>query len=338
MYPVSRHRLKGSCSLEKNSENFVENRRFGVRSWDVLASIQWFPRRSDFLNRSKSVITRFHVQRQVACSRNGYSTIPLFIRTSSRTMSVQPRSVICVLGRWDSFAPVQSIVDNVSPGFTLDLDYSQLEPDERMKDAFKASLDRSHPTIYGGEWRTMDSHTSVAYVLSPPMKKSESESISATALLLIAELLKKGGVAAKSESAGLAHGRDHWLELARRYRKATKDGDAHAASATLYRAWVQRVVHDEDTNSFYSVGMHLLGHRDAEVDDDLEIPEAVKWIDLMGLYLVADKPKRALRNGEGFRFSPSEPRRIIELVDCNRYAEDDFFFNPYGYVRLIKDD
>lgn len=253
-------------------------------------------------------------------------------------MSIQPRHVICVLGQWDDFSSVQSIVDSVSPEFTLDLEYSQLEPDNRMKDAFEASLDQNNPTIHGAEWRAIDSHSAVAYVLSPPIKKAESESISATALLLVAELLKAGGVAAKSESAGLTHGRDRWLELAHQYRKAINDGDAHAASAALYRAWVQRAIHDEDTNSLYSVGMHLLGHRDVEVDNDIKVSDAVKWIDLMGLYLVADKPKRKLRNDEGFRLSDSGPRRIIELDDCHRYAEDDFFFNPYGYIRLVEDD
>ncbi len=253
-------------------------------------------------------------------------------------MSIQPRHVICLLGQWDDFSPVQSIVDSVSPGFALDLEYSQLEPDNRMKDAFEASLDHNNPTIHDAEWRAIDSHSAVAYILSPPIKKAESESISATALLLVAELLKAGGVAAKSESAGLAHGRERWLELASEYRHAIKDGDAHAASAALYRAWVQRAIHDEDTSSLYSVGMHLLGQRDVEVDDDLEVSDAVKWIDLMGLYLVADKPKRVMKNGEGFRLSDSGPRRIIELNDCHRYAEDDFFFNPFGYIRLVNDD
>jgi hypothetical protein len=251
-------------------------------------------------------------------------------------VTIQPRHVICVLGQWDDFSSVQSMIDSVSLEFTLDFEYSRLEPDSRMKDAFKASLDRNNPTIMGDEWRAIDSHSAVAYILSPPIKKAESESISATALLLVAELLKAGGVAAKSESAGLAHGRERWLELALQYRKAIKDGDAHAASAALYRACVQRAIHDEDTSSLYSVGMHLLGHRDFEVDDDLKVPDAVKWIDLMGLYLVADKPNRALREGEGFRLSDSGPRRIIELDNCLRYAEDDFFFNPYGYIRLLE--
>ncbi len=253
-------------------------------------------------------------------------------------MSIQPRHVICILGQWNDFSSVQSIVDSVSPDFTLDLEYSQLEPDGRMKDAFEASLDRNNPTIQGAEWRAIDTHSAVAYILSPPINRAESESIAATALLLVAELLKNGGVAAKSESAGLAHGRERWLELAIQYWKAINDADAHAASATLYRAWVQRAIYDEDTNSFYSVGMHLLGHRDVEVDAGLECSDALKWIDLMGLYLVADKPNRVLRSGEGFRLGDDGPRRIIQLGNCDRYAVDDFFFNPYGTIRLAEDN
>ncbi len=55
------------------------------------------------------------------------------------------------------------MIDSVSPEFTLDLEYSQLEPDNRMKDSFEASLDRNNPTIMGDEWRMIDSHSAVAY-------------------------------------------------------------------------------------------------------------------------------------------------------------------------------
>ncbi len=153
-------------------------------------------------------------------------------------MKILPRHVLCVLGNWSSFASVQASIESVSPEFTLDLEYSLLEPDERMQAAFEASLDRNSPTIKGAEWHTIESHSAVAYILSPPIAKAEAESISAIALHLVAELLNNGGVAAKCESAGLAHGRDRWLALAHEYRQASQEGDAHTAAATLYRAWV----------------------------------------------------------------------------------------------------
>jgi hypothetical protein len=109
----------------------------------------------------------------------------------------------------------------------------------------------------------------------------------------------------------------------------------HTASATLYWSWVQRAIHDKDSASLYSIGMHLLGHRDVELKDYIEVADAVRWIDLMGLYLVADRPKRTLRSGDGFRLRHEGPRRIIELGDCVRYAQDEFFFNPYGHFKLV---
>ena len=221
--------------------------------------------------------------------------------------------------------------------FTFDEDYSQLTPDERMPVAFEASLDRFSPTVTDEDRDSIQSHTAVAYILSPPMPPSAAESVSARTLRLTATLLSQGGLAAKSESAGLAHGRSHWLELARRYSAAADDSDPHTAAAMLYRAWVQRAIHDPSASALYSVGMHLLGHRDTEVDDSPDLPTALEWIDLMGLYLVADKPDRPVLAGEGFRLRDEGPRRIIRQLPCRRYEEDDFFHNPYGYNRLVSD-
>jgi hypothetical protein len=250
-------------------------------------------------------------------------------------MTILPRNVICVIGNWHDFSLVKTTVAKYGQGFSLDAQYSQLVPDKRMEEAFRASLDLNNPTIDGDQWRMISEHRAVAYILSPPIKKAEAEKIAATALLLTAELLAQGGVAAKSESAGLAHGRQRWLDLAKQYQHAIETGDEHTAAATLYYAWVQRAIYDEQSGSLYSVGMHLLGQRDTEVDDDIEVDLAVRWIDLMGLYLVADKPSRSLADGQGFRLSDTGPRRIIELDECWRYEEDDFFYNPYGYIRLV---
>ena len=83
--------------------------------------------------------------------------------------------------------------------------------------------------------------------------------------------------------------------------------------------------------------MHLLGRRDTEIEDSLEPSDALEWIDLMGLYLVADKPNRPINDGEGFRLRDEGPRRIIRKIPCERYEEDEFFFNPHGYHKLVPD-
>jgi hypothetical protein len=80
--------------------------------------------------------------------------------------------------------------------------------------------------------------------------------------------------------------------------------------------------------------MHLLGRRDVEIDSTVDVPSAVEWIDLLGLYLVADQPTRPVRDGDGFRLRDDGPRRLMRLRPCARYDADDFFYNPYGYIRL----
>lgn len=252
-------------------------------------------------------------------------------------MDILPRHVICILGEWSEFKTVEASVAACGDGFVLDREYSQLSPDDRMPEAFAASMDRFNPTLTNKDWRNIDRHTAVAYVLSPPLRARTSESISARAIQLIATLLGQGGLAAKSESSGLAHGRERWIDLSRKYDAAVKTGDTHSASATLYWAWVQRVIHDQDARLLYSCGMHLLGQRDTEVDDSVDHSMALEWIDLMGLYLIADKPGRPLCDGEGFRLRSKGPRRIIKRVPCERYEGDDFFYNPYGYHRLVKE-
>lgn len=240
-------------------------------------------------------------------------------------MQILPRNVICVLGRWRDFAVLREAVASCGEDFTFDAEYSSLAHDDRMPVAFDAASDPFDPSLTEEDLENIRSHTVVAYILSSPIPQTESEEIAARTLLLIATLLELGAVAAKSESAGLAHGRARWLEFARKFREAKTRGDIHSARAVLFRAWVQRLIHDESAATYYSTGMHLLGHRDLEIDDSLDPQAALEWIDLLGLYLVADQPNRPLLDGEGFRLQNDGPRRIFRLSSCGRYEIDDFF-------------
>jgi hypothetical protein len=84
--------------------------------------------------------------------------------------------------------------------------------------------------------------------------------------------------------------------------------------------------------------MHLLGHRDSEYAPASEPEEAIKWMDLLNLYLVFDRPERKILDGEGFRLEQNGPRRIIRKYACTRYSAEDFFYNPYGYNRLVPEN
>jgi hypothetical protein len=246
--------------------------------------------------------------------------------------------VICVLGKWRDLDEVEAIVEqSEASDFELDREFSQLSPDSRMMASFDASYDRVTPSMTEEDWRAVQGHTAVAYVLSPPVRQEQAADISGQALLLTAALLRGGGVAAKGEGAGIAHGRSGWLELASDFARARKQGDKHAEGANLYWAWVRRPLLAKDEAVYYSCGMHLLGERDIEIETSLDLGAALEWMDLVGLYLVGDRPTRPLKDGEGFRLKDAGPRRVMRFRPCERYEEDGFMFNPYGYIRLEPD-
>lgn len=248
---------------------------------------------------------------------------------------ITPRHVICILGKWRDLDEVDAVVRELGNSeFRLDREFSQLCPDSRMMSAFEASYDRVAPTMTDEDWDAVQQHGAVAYVLSRPIQKVSAVSASARALSLTAALLRRGGVAAKGESAGIAHGKAHWLRLADDHRRATEKGDGYTAGAVLYRAWARRPLIDEDEKVYYSCGMQLLGERDVEIESSLPWPDALEWLDSLGLYLVADRPTRPLKDGEGFRPTDDGPRRVMRLRPCRRYEEDEFLFNPNGYIRL----
>jgi len=249
--------------------------------------------------------------------------------------TVTPRHVICALGNWRGLDEVDAIVRQEGfSGFELNREFSQLFPDDRMMASFDASYDRVSPSMSEEDWNAVRTHRAVAYVLSPPIGKAHAADVSGRALMLTAALLREGGVAAKGEGAGIAHGRARWLELAEKLARARQHGDTHTEGAALYWAWMRRPMIDDDEAVYYSCGMHLLGERDIEIETGLDLAEALEWMDLLGLYLVGDRPTRPPKDGEGFRLKDEGPRRVMSFRPCERYEEDGFMFNPYGYIRL----
>lgn len=248
------------------------------------------------------------------------------------------RHVICILGHWRNLDGVDAVVQQMGAhDFKLDREFSQVLPDSRMITSFEASYDRVTPSMTENDWQAVKGHTAVAYVLSPPIPKEKAVNISGLTLKLTVELLKSGGVAAKGESAGVAHGRKTWLKLAADLAQARERNDAHEAGAILYRTWVRRPLLDNNSGVYYSCGMHLLGMPDIEIDNSLDLNVALQWMDLLGLYLVSDGPTRPIKDGEGFRLKNEGPRRIIHFRPCERDDPNSFFFNPYGYIRLEPD-
>ena len=138
-----------------------------------------------------------------------------------------------------------------------------------------------------------------------------------------------GGVAVKSESAGIAHGAARWRKLA----KQARSQDPLERADALRLAFVRRPIGDDD-DTLYSCGMHLLGERDVEISASGDVHDDIGWMDLLAIYLLAEKPARGVHEGEGFRQKTGGERRVLRASECTRYESDDFMYNPYGYWRL----
>ncbi|MGY0505249.1 hypothetical protein [Luteimonas sp. e5] len=221
-------------------------------------------------------------------------------------MNMLPRHVICVLGEQGFLGNAEEVVASFGKGFEVDLEYSEEAHDGRMPRAFDVCRDRVDPSMLTEDWVAVDAHESVVYILSPPLPQETALETSADALALTSALLQSGGLAAKSESAGIAHGKSRWLALA----SSASGGDRRALAA----AWVRRPIVDGD--EFYSCGMHLLGHPDVshrEVGDEMARVQAM------------DRAIDGLLRGDG----PHAPS-----IPSTRHDEDDLYFNPYGYIRV----
>ena len=248
---------------------------------------------------------------------------------------VFPRHVLCVLGSGMGLAEIESVAGGFG-GFVLDEEYSEAEPDPRMRGAFEAS--NAKVSFDEDDWAAVEAHDTVGYLLSMPMMRELAADTSRRLLAATAALLRSGAGAVKNESSGITHGRETWLALADRAADA-KDEDLADA---LITAWVKRPIHDGEV--LYSCGMHLLGAPEVEIEVDEGqltrdgLPDLVTHLDALAIYLLTDPRAMEIEDGAGFRLAEDAPRWLLRTGACDRYDEDDLFFNPYGYVRLTQPD
>ena len=250
-----------------------------------------------------------------------------------------PMHVLCAVGVGLDLDVLSRVVDEAGGGdFTVD--EFQQEPDPRMREAFEAALGARRPTnddeFGDDDWAAVDAHDSVAYVLSPPISQADALDVARRALDVTAALLANGATAVKNESSGVACGHKRWLTLA---SEAAAAENAHDLAGALVQAWVAPVIPDGEV--YYSCGMHLLGEADVELapEDTAELePELLlEWVTTMQIasyYLLAEQPEHGVQDGEGFRIAQDAPRWIMNRLECERFEDDDFFHNPYGYWRL----
>ncbi|OCP02822.1 hypothetical protein BC374_12305 [Ensifer sp. LC13] len=237
---------------------------------------------------------------------------------------MQPRHVLCFLGQPGRFVElrrvIQSAIDGFAPGFEVDEMFSQDAPDDRMPASFDVCWDRVHPKAWTDEdEEAVREHGCVIYVPGPPMTAENAVETSAKALRLVVHTLGNGAVAAKGESAGVAHGLARWKQLGR-------EADNHAegvASARLCRlTFSKRPLSDGDF--LFSVGFHLVGIPEVFVPRSLSDDERAlsAIIDEVADEVFAEGVEVVLA------------RRGAVLLPIDDYEEDDFKYNPHGAIRL----
>ncbi|ACM30168.1 hypothetical protein [Rhizobium rhizogenes] len=255
--------------------------------------------------------------------------------TASRS-SYTPRHVLCFLGKENGLAALQqsarAAIDLFADDFTVDKEFSQDEPDDRMERSFNVCWDRVDPNAY----QEMDEdavagHGSVLYVLGPSMTADIAVTTSAKALMFVQYMLDHGAIAAKGESAGVAHGVRRWKELFEQARDAAASHDLLILARTCRLAFARRPIGD-DAEGMASVGFHLVGLPDVLVTfarkDNHQPSTNAEQLKIAALIDdIADEMTR-----EGVETALAD--RKATLADDTRYEEDGYKFNPFGVTSI----
>ncbi|WCK05197.1 hypothetical protein [Agrobacterium tumefaciens] len=249
--------------------------------------------------------------------------------------SYKPRHVLCFLGAENGLAALQksarAAIGDFAPDFSLDEDYWQDEPDDRMDRSFNVCWDRVDPDAYQPEdEEAVAGHGSVLYVLSPSMDAETAVKTTTDALRFVQHMLDNGAIAVKGESAGVAHGARRWKQLFEQSRSEAAADDGMALARTCRLAFARRPIGD-DAEGMTSVGFHLIGLPDVQVrftkngDQPSTNAEQLKIAALMDD--VADQMAR-----DGIEAAVKDRRATLD--DDTRYEEDEYKFNPFGVVSI----
>ncbi|WP_142781255.1 hypothetical protein [Agrobacterium sp. T29] len=248
----------------------------------------------------------------------------------------KPRHILCFLGAENGLAALQksarAAIDDFTPDFSLDEDYSQDEADDRMERSFDVCWDRVDPDAYQPEDEAaVAAHGSVLYVLSPSMDAETAVKTSAKALRFVQHMLDHGAVAVKGESAGVAHGARRWKQLYEQSRGEAAADDGMALARTCRLAFARRPIGD-DAEGMTSVGFHLIGLPDVQIrftkkDQDQPSTNAEQ---LKIAALIDDIAEQMAREG----VEATLKGRRATLNDDTRYEEDEYKFNPFGVVSV----
>jgi len=250
--------------------------------------------------------------------------------------SYKPRHVLCFLGGENGLDALlrsaRAAIARFGDDFTADEDSSQNEPDDRMVRSFNICWDRVNPDAYQqADEEAVAAHGSVLYVLGPPMTAETAVVTSAKALMFVQYMLDHGAIAAKGESAGVAHGARRWKELFEQARSAAGSHDLPALAKTCRLAFARRPIGD-DAEGMASVGNHLVGVPDVLITfirkDDRQPSTNAEQLAIAAL--IDDIGDQMTREG----IDAAVAARHATLSNDTRYDEDEYKFNPFGVVTI----
>lgn len=250
--------------------------------------------------------------------------------------SYTPRHVLCFLGGEDGLVTLlqsaRAAIGLFGDDFSIDEEGSQDEPDDRMVRSFNVCWDRVDPDAYqDADEDAVAGHGSVLYVLGPSMPAETTVTTSAKALMFVQYMLDHGAVAAKGESAGVAHGVKRWRELFEQARSAAASSDLLMLARACRLAFARRPIGD-DVEGMDSVGFHLVGLPDVLVtfvrQDDQ--PPSTNAEQLKVAALMDDIADEMTQKG----VEAALAARHVALSDDTRYEEDEYKFNPFGVANI----
>ncbi|WP_025035009.1 hypothetical protein [Bradyrhizobium sp. DOA9] len=241
---------------------------------------------------------------------------------------VKPRHVLCFLGKDASLLqPPKAVAKTIADfGFEIDRSYSQAKPDAKMERSFGVCWDRVFPKAWSAaDEAAVANHKAVLYVLSPRMDQEKTAAGSAAALQIVDEMFDAGAIAAKGESAGVAHGVARWRSLAEQARNGAKTEQGlrmtPAVAKACRLAFAKRPLAGD--RFFESVGYHLVGLPDVYV-------AKARGTDRSAVTLMDEIADAMAEHG----IEATLRERKLTLSREQDYAESNFKFNPYGIVRV----
>lgn len=239
-----------------------------------------------------------------------------------------PQITLRIPGPWESPQQLREALAETSDGFTLPAvgagEESYLlheksgqrfalwavERDDEIIQIFADSGRMSKTDI-----RALRGHQVKVFVTGP----GGSHDAARMFLAIGAAFVRAGALGIMVDNSGNVHSRQDWLDLA---------GDKQMGG--MYWAFVAVTASPDEV---FSVGMHCLGFRDAELPNPAD-PKASGMI--MHEFLGYTYQSGAtILDGDPIG-GPEGPEFILQHIECTRFPNDTPWHNPYGVWRLRK--